>query len=94
MDCKDLKIFKDKAKKIADLLGLSNKHSTKSEKISRKNARRSIVLSKNLSKNTILKISNIAFKRPGTGISPLFFKKLIGKKSVKDFNKNDLIRLK
>jgi sialic acid synthase SpsE len=94
MDYKDLKIFKDKAKKISDLLGLSNKHSTKSEEISRKNARRSIVLSKHLAKNTTLKISNIAFKRPGTGISPVFYKRILGKKINKNLKYDHVLKWK
>lgn len=54
------------------------------EKKSRLNARRSIFSLGSIKKNTILTKENIIAKRPGTGISPLFYKKLIGKKLRKN----------
>jgi len=92
MDYKDLKIFKNKSKKILELLGSPNKHPIKSEKISRKNARRSIVLSEDMEKNTPLKISNISFKRPGNGISPMYYKKILGKKLKKNLKYDHILK--
>lgn len=50
--------------------------------------RKSIVSSMDLQKGSILTEEMIDFKRPGTGISPKFHDKILGKK-VKDFIKKD-----
>ena len=79
---------------VEKALGDKEKKITKSEKKNINIVRKSIVASTKIKKNEKFSNYNITCKRPGTGISPLFFKKLIGKKAVKNFNKNDLIRLK
>jgi sialic acid synthase SpsE len=79
---------------VEKTLGDKIKKITKSEKKNIYIVRKSIVALTKIKKNEKFSKLNITCKRPGTGISPLFFKKLIGKKSVKNFNKNDLIRLK
>ena len=56
------------------------------EKESVKYARRSIVSTKKIPRNTILSSDMLAIKRPGTGISPKFLKKILGKKTVKDID--------
>ena len=71
-----------------------NKKISKSEKENIKIVRKSIVANKNISKGEIFSNENITCKRPGTGISPIYFKKIIGKKAYKDFKKDELIRLK
>jgi N,N'-diacetyllegionaminate synthase len=79
---------------VEKTLGDKTKKITKSEKKNIYIVRKSIVASTSIKKNEKFSNFNITCKRPGTGISPLFFKKLIGKKSMKNFNKNDLIRIK
>ena len=79
---------------VEKTLGNKKKIITKSEKKNIYIVRKSIVASTKIKRNERFSNFNITCKRPGTGISPLFFKKLIGKKSIKNFNKNDLIRLK
>ena len=79
---------------VEKILGSKIKQITKAEKKNIYVVRKSIVASNIIKKNEKFNKDNIACKRPGTGISPLFFKKLIGKKSIKNFNKNDLIRIK
>ena len=52
-----------------------------------RNARRSIVASCDLKKGEKITLNNISIKRPGTGISPKFIDKVIGKelkKSIKE----------
>ena len=81
MDKNDLMKFKDLAKKIHDLNGNKlNKEYLPSESISRKNARRSIVANKNLAKGELINENNITCKRPGSGITPMDWDKLIGRK--------------
>ena len=75
-------------------LGLNQKKISKSEKENIKIVRKSIVASKNIFKGEVFLKDNITCKRPGFGISPIYFKKMIGKKAYKDFKKDELIRLK
>lgn len=79
MDKDDLKRFKRKLKEFESLIGSSEKAPLQSEELSRKNARRSIVLSKNLSKGSKIKEQDITFKRPAHGISPIFWDDVIGR---------------
>ena len=78
---------------VEKTLGDKIKKITKSEKKNIYIVRKSIVALTKIKKNEKFSNFNITCKRPGTGISPLFFKQLIGKKSLKNFNKNDLITL-
>ena len=61
------------------------------EKKTRKLARRSIVASRNISANQILTIDNLTCKRPGTGISPKNYYKIIGKRPKKNIVKDKII---
>ena len=58
-----------------------------------KKARRSILASKNLFKGDIITEDSLVIKRPGMGISPLFFQNLIGMKLTCDIKKDEPIKL-
>ena len=94
LDPKEFKLMTQGIRIVEKTLGDKIKKVTKSEKKNIYIVRKSIVASTKIEKNEKFSNFNITCKRPGTGISPLFFNKLIGKKSVKNFNKNDLITLK
>ena len=94
LDPKEFKFMVQSIRIVEKTLGNKIKQITKSEKKNIYIVRKSIVASTMIKKNEKFSNFNITCKRPGNGISPLFFKKLIGKKSIKNFNKNDLIRLK
>jgi N,N'-diacetyllegionaminate synthase len=91
---KEFKFMVQSIRIVQKTLGDKIKKITRSEKKNFYIVRKSIVASTKIKKNERFSNFNITCKRPGTGISPLFFKKLIGKKSMKNYNKNDLIRLK
>ena len=57
----------------------------------RKLGRKSIVAKKDIKIGEKFDLSNITLKRPGTGISPMKFYKLIGKKSKSNYKKDQLI---
>ena len=59
---------------------------TKSEKKS-KIFKRSIFISKDIKKGEKFTKNNIAIIRPGNGLSPIFYEKIIGKKSKKNIRK-------
>jgi N,N'-diacetyllegionaminate synthase len=94
LDPKEFKFMVQSIRIVEKTLGSKIKQITKSEKKNINVVRKSIVASTMIKKNEKFSNYNITCKRPGTGISPLFFKKLIGKQSTKNFNKNDLISLK
>jgi N,N'-diacetyllegionaminate synthase len=94
LDPKEFKFMVKSIRIVEKTLGNKIKQVTKSEKKNIYIVRKSIVASTKINKNEKFSNFNITCKRPGTGISPLFFKKLIGKKAIKIFNKNDLIRIK
>ena len=94
LDPKEFRFMVKSIRIVEKTLGNKIKKITKSEKKNIYAVRKSIVALTKIKKNEKFSYSNITCKRPGIGISPLFFKQLIGKKSIKNFNKNDLIRLK
>jgi len=64
-------------------------HSKKKNEI----ARKSIIAKKFIRKGDIISESNITTKRPGNGISPMFWDSVIGKIAHKDFDVDDLIEI-
>ena len=94
LDPKEFQLFVKSIRIVEKTLGNKVKRITKSEKKNIYIVRKSIVASTRIKKNEKFSNLNITCKRPGTGISPIFFKKLIGKKSIKNFNKDDFIKLK
>ena len=65
---------------INQILGSSQKTVFECEKMSRKEARRSIVLTRDMKKGDIIQPTDITAKRPGTGLCPSFSEIIIGKK--------------
>ena len=83
MDVEDLKNFTKIIGEISVLRGITKiKKAIESEKISRINARRSIVTKTKLPKNHVLVANDLTYKRPGTGISPQEWYKVIGMKTT------------
>ena len=88
------KIFKEMVQKIRqteDLLGTSKKQVTKNEFQNRKLSRKSIVAKKDIKKGDKFSPKNITTMRPGDGISPIFWQKILGKVSKKNYKINDKI---
>lgn len=76
-------------------LALGDGHKTISES-ERKNiavARKSIVAAKNIKAGEVFNENNLTVKRPGNGISPMDWEKVIGKTAKKDFVEDQLIEL-
>lgn len=89
--------FKKMVKSIRQVelsLGNSIKAPVLSELKNRKVARKSIVASRTVRSGDLFSIKNITVKRPGEGLSPFFYWDLLGKKSERDFKKDEPIRLK
>lgn len=83
MDVNDLARFVEIARRVHELLGESDhKEPLTTEVPARKNARRSIVLSKNVPAGHMLAVEDMTYKRPGTGISPLHWDEVLGRKTA------------
>lgn len=73
------------------MLGASQKFVTSSEYKNKFIARKSIVAKTAIKKGDIFSESNITCKRPGNGISPMYWYKVLGKVAESDFELDDLI---
>ena len=73
--------------------GNGMKEPTSSELNNIEIARKSIVAKTAIYKGEIFSESNITTKRPGNGISPMLWDKVIGQVSHKDFHEDELIEL-
>ena len=78
---------------IETALGDGKKYPSVSESKNIAIARRSIVAHTKIKKGDIFSADNIIAKRPGTGISPMKWDEVIGRKSRHDFEIDDLIVL-
>ena len=90
----DFKLFSRLVKNIRNteiILGGNKKIISESEKGNLNLVRKSIVASQIIKKNEKFTTRNITTKRPGDGISPMNFKKILGKKAKKSFLKDEII---
>lgn len=76
---------------IERALGNGIKRPTVSESRNRLVARKSIVASCAIRAGELFTIENIAAKRPGTGLSPMLWDQVIGRKATRDFSADELI---
>lgn len=81
MDVHDLKRFLAGVGRLDAMIGASDtKRSIESEEISRLNARRSIVLDADVEAGTSLTEEMLTYKRPGTGVSPVHWDAIVGRR--------------
>lgn len=87
--------FKKMAQGIRNIemaLGEKKKKITSSEKPNILVCRKSIVAKQNIAKGDFFSDTNLTTKRPGTGLSPMNWPYLIGKKSKRNYKKNAFIK--
>lgn len=92
MDMHDLKVFNKKLDAIFELLGSHQKTSLESEEISRKNARRSLVATREIPEGKIIEAADLTWKRPAYGISPRHINEIIGKKATRSIYEDEVIQ--
>jgi N,N'-diacetyllegionaminate synthase len=56
-------------------------------------ARKSIVASKKILRGELFTTDNLTVKRPGNGLSPMLWEKVLGKKAIRDFLEDELIEI-
>ena len=89
----ELKTMVESIRNVEKALGNAEKKVTTSESENILIARKSIVASKFIAKGDILTEDNLTVKRPGNGISPMFWDKIIGKVADRDYNEDERIDL-
>lgn len=76
---------------IDTVLGSDEKTVLDCELIPRREARRSLVLTRDLKAGEVIKFEDLMPKRPGTGISPEFVEIVVGRKPVKDLKEDTIL---
>lgn len=69
------------------------KRCSESEKKNREIARKSIIAKRDIKVGEVLNETNIAIKRPGSGISPMRWYDVLGTRAIRDFKEDELIEL-
>ena len=93
LEPKELKAMVKAIRNVEIALGSGIKTVTKSERNNRAIARKSLVASCPIAKGDIFDKSNLAVKRPGTGISPMHWNQVEGCVAPRDFSPDELIEL-
>ena len=92
MNQQDLERFIEMVERIDVLMGdSSHKTPIETETISRLNARRSIVLTRSVQAGHLLEDSDLTYKRPGTGISPLYWDTVVGSQVISPLEEDHVL---
>ena len=87
----ELAILKETTVNVKTLLGHGEKQIQSSEKPIKQSARRSLVARMDIKLGTTFTTDMISLKRPGTGIPPADFERVVGKKAKKDIRAEQII---
>lgn len=94
MDKDDLKLFWKKWSITRELIGTTNISSLPDEEPARLNARRSLVAATNIPKGKKIELSDITWKRPAHGISPKYYKEIVGKVAIDNIEEDTILNWK
>jgi len=89
----ELKIMVSAIRNVEESLGTAKKKVTPSEKENITAVRKSITAAQDIKKGEFFQENNITAKRPGTGISPMKWDEVIGKRAKRDFEKDEMIEI-
>ena len=92
LEPKELTKMINAIRNIEIALGSSIKRPSKSEMANIKIVRKSLVASQDIKKGEIFTEQNLTTKRPGTGLSPFRIIKFLGKRSLKNYKKDQQIK--
>ena len=91
MDVDDLRRFSAAVRLLADAAGQTDKRPLETEEISRRNARRSIVTARPIQSGETITGEMIMPKRPATGISPIHWDDVIGRRAARDMDDDHIL---
>jgi len=89
----ELKEMATAIRNVETALGSAEKKVTPSESENTTLVRKSIVASKPIVKGDVLTENNLTIKRPGNGISPMCWEKIMGRVADRDYNEDERIDL-
>jgi N-acetylneuraminate synthase len=81
-------------RQVEESLGSPLKLPTSSEVKNMAVARKSIVAAREIRKGEPFSAENLDVKRPGTGLSPLHYWDLLGRKAVRDFARDEVVEIR
>lgn len=93
LEPQELKAMVSAIRNVELALGDGVKRISDSERKNKSIARKSIVAACPIKKGEAFNETNLTVKRPGDGISPMFWEEVLGKLAGKDFQTDDLIEL-
>ncbi|MCR9013073.1 N-acetylneuraminate synthase [Gabonibacter chumensis] len=93
LEPRELKAMVSAIRNVELALGDGVKRVSDSEKKNKNIARKSIVAACPIKKGEAFNETNLTVKRPGDGISPMFWDEVLGRLAGKDFQADDLIEL-
>lgn len=91
MDKEDLKLFVKKQVELQTVLGSFNIQALESENKARRNARRSLIIKRNLPKGYVLTTEDLTFKRPAFGISPKDIDVVVGMTTSREIQADEIL---
>ncbi len=92
MDPNDVRRIVASVRRARTLLGSGALRCLETEMVARKNARRSLVATCDIPKETILTREMLTFKRPGHGIPPSRLQSIIGKRTLCDISEDTILQ--
>lgn len=93
MTPEELQALVQKIRKAKASLGSALKEPGNIEKENALNMRRSLVASCPIGKGEEFSSKNVTFKRPATGLSPVFYDLIIGKRALKEISSDEIISM-
>lgn len=93
LEPRELKQMVDSIREIEMALGSARKHPVSSEWKNKDIARKSLIALQPIQQGELFTANNIICKRPGNGISPLYYWDMLGQKALKSYDKDELIEL-
>lgn len=91
MDTSDLKVAVENFKLLEVIGGQYNKTVLECERVPRREARRSLVLTRDIKKGEVIKPEDIMLKRPGTGINPKHLEIVVGRTVNRDLEEDTVL---
>lgn len=89
----ELKAMVRAIRNIEKAIGNGIKKPSASEIKNKPIVRKSIVAAKEIKKGEVLSEETLSVKRPGSGISPLEWDRIIGRRAIRDFKEDELIEI-
>jgi len=91
LEPKELKAMAEAIRNTEKALGNGVKKPSDSEEKNISVARKSIVAKRDIKKGEIFTEENLTVKRPGTGITPMRWNEILGRKALREFEKDEVI---